>query len=331
MNRNIGITAAVVVAAIVGIGIFFSSDILQETSQQEIDLIMNMWAGYGHAIIADDRGFFKDSGVPVNLKVVKEYPDMITIFLDGEYDGFFGVYSDVILLSNQGAPLKVVYVVDYSNGGDVIISKPQIRAVADLKGKTIAIEEYNSFSHLFLFDLLTRNGLTESDVTLVEIPAHQVLDALDSGIIDAGHTWEPTQSEALAKGYRLLATSADTPGIITDVLAFKKSVVEKRPDDIKKIILAMDRALEYRDTAPLRSYKIMSDATGVLPSSLKKSIQGSSFPDLNENKEAFTELEKSTSLFYSGKIISDFFVDKGIISAPINLKDLLATEIISDL
>ena len=331
MNRNIVIISGVVIASLVGIGFFTFEYMFQETSQKEINLIMNVWAGYSHAIIADEKGFFKDSGVPVNLKVVKEYPDMISIFSDGEYDGFFGVYSDVILLSNQGAPLKVVYVTDYSNGGDVVISKPQIRAVADLKGKTVAIEKYNSFSHLFLFDLLTRNGLTESDVTLVEIPAHQVLDALDSGIIDAGHTWEPTQSEALAKGYRLLATSADTPGIIIDVLAFKKSVVEERPDDMKKIIIAMDRALEYRDKASLSSYKIMSDATGALPSSLKKTVQGNTFPDLEENKEAFTESEKLTSLFYSGKIISDFFVDKGIISAPINLKDLLATEIIRGL
>ena len=182
-----------------------------------------------------------------------------------------------------------------------------------------------------MLDLLSSNGLTESDVILVEIPAHQVLDALDSGIIDAGHTWEPTQSKALAKDYRLLATSADAPGIITDVLAIKKSIVEERPDDIKKIIIAMDMALEYRDKELLRSYKIMSDATGSLPSSLKKAVQGNTFLDLEENKEAFTESEKLTSLFYSGKIISDFFLEKGIISSPINLKDLLATEIIMEL
>ena len=137
--RNIGIASVAIV--LVGIGVFFSSGITQETPQKEINIIMNVWAGYIHATIADERGFFKDSGVPVNLKIVKEYPDMITLFLDGKYDGFFGVYSDVILINYQGIPLKVVYVTDYSSGADVIISQPQIRTVADLKGKTISIEE----------------------------------------------------------------------------------------------------------------------------------------------------------------------------------------------
>ena len=66
MNRNTGIVAVLVVVVIVGISIFFSSGIVQETSQESINLIMNVWPGYALAVIADERGIFEDNGVITN-------------------------------------------------------------------------------------------------------------------------------------------------------------------------------------------------------------------------------------------------------------------------
>ena len=327
--RNIVITAAVVIAFAVGISIFFSSGIVQEISQEPINLIMNVWPGYGYAVIAEELEFFEDNGVQVKVKVVKEYPESQRSFLDDGYDGVFIVYSDVILLNSKGIPLQVVYVTDYSNGGDVIVSKADITTVADLKGKTVSVEEFNSFSHLFLLDLLRRNGLTESDVTLVEIPAHQVVAALDSGVIDAGHTWTPTQSKAIAKGYRLLATSAETPGIITDVLAFKKSVVEKRSEDIRKVVKSLNQAYRFQNTDENTALNIMSERLEVYPRELKEVLEGIKQLDLEENKEAFTPSTEFTSLYVSGEYILNIFEENGVITNPIDIEDILAPEIVN--
>ena len=53
------------------------------------------------------------------------------------------------------------------------------------------------------------NGLNESDVKIVPFPASKVPELLSSGAIDAGQTWEPYQSQALAAGYQLLSSTAD--------------------------------------------------------------------------------------------------------------------------
>ena len=327
--RNIAITAAVVIAFAVGISIFFSSGIVQETSQEPINIIMNVWPGYGYAVIADERGFFEDNGIQVNVKVVKEYPESLRRFLDDGYDGVFIVYSDVILLNSKGIPLQVVYVTNYSSGGDVIVSKADITTVADLKGKTVSVEEFNSFSHLFLLDLLRRNGLTESDVILVEIPAHQVVAALDSGVIDAGHTWQPTQSKAIAKGYRLLATSTETPGIITDVLAFKKSVVEDRSEDVRKVVKSLDEAYRFQNTDENTALSIMSERLEVYPGELKEVFEGIKQLDLKENKEAFTSSTEFTSLYLSGEFILNIYEENGVITNHIDIEDILAPEIVN--
>lgn len=302
-----------------------------EEEAEPIKIGMNVWPGYAHAIIAAERGFFKEDGLNVDINVVKEYSDNVQLFEDENLDGIFEVYTDAITQAAKGIPLKVVYVSDFSSGGDVVISKPEIRTVADLKGKIISVEEFNGFSHIFVLELLRKSGLQESDVTLVELLAHEVANALESGTIDAGHTWEPTQSEAIAKGNRLLATSADTPGIITDVLVFRKEFVEKRPNDVKKIVKNLFKALEFLDTDENAAFAIMAEGTGVTPGSLKEGILGVKHLNLQENKQAFTQSEGTTSLYTSGKFISDFFVENGVISKPVNVGDILAPEIVNNL
>jgi len=236
-----------------------------------------------------------------------------------------------MLLTSQGLPLKIVYISDFSKGGDVLVSKLDIKTIADLKGKKIGVNALDGFDHYFLLYLLKQNGLDVSDVKLIEIPAHEVLDALESGIIDAGQVWEPYQSQIIASGYRLLASSADAPVAITDVLIFHAKFVEERPEDVKKVVKALFRALEFRDNNEIESYKIMSEALAVSPSSLKVTIEGNVFPNLEENKAAFSRSDQPTSLYNTGEVITNFFIEKGVYDEPINVDKILATEIINEI
>ena len=150
--------------------------------------------------------------------------------------------------------------------------------------------------------------------------------------IDAGQTWEPYTSEALANGFRLLATTADAPGIVTDVLMAKSDTLDRRGPEIRALLKGLFRALEYRDQNESDAYAIMSAATGVAPGKLKAVIkEGNIFPGLSENKSAFTPSNDPKSLFNSGKFISDFFMGKGLISEPIDLQSVNHSEIVDSL
>ena len=236
-----------------------------------------------------------------------------------------------MLLSAQGVPLRIVYIADFSNGGDVIISRLDIKTVSGLKGKRISVDKLNGFNHIFLVELLRLNGLAETDVTIVPLPASQVPEALEVGSISAGQTWEPYQSQAMAKGYRLLASTRDAPGIVTDVLMFRSDVIEKRPEDVRKFVKCLFRALRFRATNENEAYAIISKAYNVPPGSLKRTIQGNIFPDLDANIRAFEKTEELTSLFRIGGIISDFFLEKGCIEKPVDLDKLHAPEIVRGL
>jgi len=316
----------------IGISFFFSSNISQSIFQNEpVKITMHKWPGYTHSYIAQEKGFFEDEGVNVELVLIENIDDSLQYFKEGKADAAFGLQSDAMLLSAAGVPLKIVYVADFSNGGDVIVSKLDIKTITDLKGKTISVDKLNGFNHIFLIELLEMNGLVESDVKIIPIIASEVPDALKNGLIDAGQTWEPYQSHAIANGYRLLATSADAPGVITDVLIFHSKFIEERPDDVKKVLRGLFRALEFRDTNQNESYHIMSNAFKMSPASLKVTVEGNIFPNLKENNEAFADSGQPTSLYTSGKIISDFFIEKEIINEPINTDKILATEIVREI
>ena len=128
-----------------------------------------------------------------------------------------------------------------------------------------------------------------------------------------------------------MASTEDAPGIVTDVLMFKTEFVKRRPEDVRKVVKALFRALEFREAEEILSYSMMSKATGVPPGSLKGTVRGNIFPDLEGNIAAMTKSDQPTSLYASGQIISAFFVEKGLIEQALAIGDILAPDIVQGL
>ena len=286
VNRNF--VVVILVVAIVAVGAYLLRPATSPPKGEPFKVTMHLWPGYYHSFIAREKGFFEEEGVNVELKIVEDIDANLRAFVDGKADAAFGLQSDAMLMAAGGIPVKIVYIVDYSNGGDVVISHPNIRTISDLKGKRIGVDKLNGFNHVFMAELLRINGLTEDDVEILPVSASSVPKALAEGRIDAGQTWEPYTSEALANGYRLLASTADAPGIVTDVLMARSDTVERRAPEIRALLKGLFRALDYRDRNESDAYAIMSAATGVAPGKLKDVIGGQHFsrPDGKQERAA---------------------------------------------
>ena len=63
--------------------------------------------------------------------------------------------------------------------------------MADLKGKTVAVNGFETSGHLWLKTALEKAGLAESDVTIVPIPFPAMAESLRSGKIDVGEFPQP--------------------------------------------------------------------------------------------------------------------------------------------
>ena len=112
----------------------------------------------------------------------------------------------------------------------------------------------------------------------------------------------------------------------------KTDVIVRRKEDVRAVVKALFKALEFRTTNESLSYAIMSEATGVHPGALRDVIQGGNiFPNLEENKQAFINSDRPTSLYKSGRFISDFFIRHEVIDNPINLEEIHAPGIANEL
>ncbi len=298
-----------------------------------VRISINIWPGYAFAFIAKEKGFFKKNNVDVELVLETSILDSLKLFKNGDVDGCFDVFPDIVMTNLEGISAKVVYIADYSISGDVIVGKPDIRSLSDLKGKKVSFVGVDTFSNIFVFDAISRVGLMEYDLNFANIKAHDVLEALETGMIDAGHTWEPTLSKALNKGYKVLANASDCPGIIIDVLAFKKEFIEKRPEDVNAVIKSLIQARNYLENNKEESLKIMASCLNITQEEVNMGINGVFLPDLEENIKlmSFTEVKGSISLIESTKIIMDYYINRGQALTLIRPDEIICNKFISGL
>ncbi len=299
--------------------------------KQAIKISINIWPGYAHAFIAQEKGVFEKNGVEVELVLKKQITESTQLYRDVEVDGVFTLVPDVVMFNSEGIRTKIIYVADYSDTGDVIIGRPEYSSLADLKDKIVSFEGVNTFSHMFVLKALEKAGLRESDVRFENIPAHDVLAALEEGRIDAGHTWEPTKSQALRKGYKILGKAGDVPGIITDVLAFNSKIIKERPTDIQRIAKSILEARDFLYTNRAEAIAIMAKAENMTEEEMADGVDGVRHPDLKENVEAMKKTEKSTSIYYIGEYVAGFFLNRGQLSQKPNLDEIIEPRFINEL
>jgi len=324
MNRKLIIILFMVIVLIVGLIAISAFKPHQE--QEPIKLAISFWSGDSHAFIAQELGIFKKNGVDVQLIYLKDYPDILTAYQDQKVDGIFGTITDAIYYDSTIYPSKVIYITDYSDTADVIVGN--IKSLDEMKGKTISVESINSYSHIFVLAALEKHGLTEDDVFFKSIPAHQVAEALIDGTIDAGHTWEPTTTDALNHGYNIVFSAGDIPWLITDTLMVNETILEERPDDIKNIVKSLVEAQEYRDLHREKALEIMSRAQNVTISDLEKGFVGIQTMDLAGNYNAFYN---STEIKESFEFISQFYLKRGQISTIPTFDEIMEGKFIKEL
>lgn len=289
----------------------------KDVMRAPVKIGVDVFPGWAHVFIAQEKGIFKKNGVEVEIVLNKDYLEVQKSFIDGKVDGAFMVYADSVFTNDQSVPLKVVYISDQSVKGDVFVALPEIANFSDLKADTrrkIAVEGINTFSHLFVLSVLQKNGINEGDVLFENVGAQQLVEALEKGQVAAGHTYGLGKTLAQQKGYKVLAYAGDVQGIITDVLAFNSKVIQERPEDIRKIVRSLFEAKAFQATNREEALQILARAIGDTPESIAEGIDAVQYFNTKENVEAMHPSEALTNLFGSGKLIAQFFIDRGQIA-----------------
>jgi NitT/TauT family transport system substrate-binding protein len=276
------------------------------------------WPGWTCWDIVQQKGFFAKHHCNVKLVWFANYTDSLNAFAAGQVDSNCQTWSDSMGPIASGVPSKVVLINDNSAGNDAIIAKAGITSVKQLRGKNVATE-LGTCDQFLLDKALEANGMTENDIHYINIKVQDCPAAMVAGKIDACVVWEPNKSQLLhaMKGSHDIYDSKRIPGLIPDLLVFKKSVADSRPQDIQNIVDAWYDMMAWWRAHPQEAVKIMAKRTDSPVAFYESFITGTRIFDAPEALGAFTASSKITSLYTSGGQICKFLLQtKQIESMP---------------
>nr|WP_051123220.1 ABC transporter substrate-binding protein [Paenisporosarcina sp. HGH0030] len=292
-------------------------------SGEPLKVTLPTWTGYGPLFLAKEKGFFEKNGLDVELSIIEGLGERKAALAGGKIDGMATALDVQVTLAGADIPVQVVWLLDDSYGGDGILVKSDINDVKDLKGKQVAFE-VGSTSQMLALTALEQGGLTEDDITVVQMSAGDAGAAFAAGKVDAAVTWEPWLTKGAEANGKVLLTTKDLPGIILDTVAFKEDVIKDRPEDIKAFVKAMGEAMDYWKENEKEANEIMAKGLNIDVKEFEATVTGLKFFTKEDNAKLFgTESEKG-SIYQSAENAIQFYKDQDMLE-----KDLKADDVVN--
>jgi NitT/TauT family transport system substrate-binding protein len=202
-----------------------------------------LWAIY----VAIHKGFFATEGIDLELNFAQSGAAVTQQLTAASLDVALSVgITDPIHAIDKGAPLALIRIVGNA-APYVLIGKPGLKTIADLKGKTISVGGVNDITMVYFERMMVANGLQKGDYDTISAGvAAARYAALKAGVADAAVVLPPLNFQAVAAGYVTLGLAAD---YVKD-LPFTGMAVNKRwaaanVPVAKRILAATDKSIGW--------------------------------------------------------------------------------------
>jgi NitT/TauT family transport system substrate-binding protein len=288
------------------------------------------WIGYSGYYVALKQGLFAQAGLNNKDVVLKSPTDLITALLAKQIDIAWMTSADAILTSAQDPSLKIVYLVDYSDGADGILGR-NITTPRDLRGKVLARENLLA-GKLLLQTYLKQGKLTESDLKIKELDFAAAATAFASKQVDLAVTFEPFLTKSAKQGGGKVIFSTKGTNLIADVLVVREKLLQTRKQEIQTYIKIIDKAVKLVNAGDLAALKIVGDKMGgVTVADVQEQLKGVKVFDLASNKAIGFEKSNPNSLIGNLDLTAKAAVDFKMIPKPIKIESLYDDSIVKSL
>ena len=178
----------------------------------------------------------------------------------GEAHMFVTFVPSLVSRLDAGDPL--VFLAGSHVGCFELFGAERVRAIRDLRGKTVAIAEEGSPEHLFLSVVLAHVGLDpRRDVRWAMHPAAEAIKLLSAGKIDAFVSFPPIGQELRARkiGHSILNSTLDRPWsqYFCCMIAANRDFVGQRPVATKRAVRAIVKSLNLCALEPERAARLL--------------------------------------------------------------------------
>jgi NitT/TauT family transport system substrate-binding protein len=241
-----------------------------------------VWIGYEPLFLARDLGFLD----PRRLRLVEMPSNTSSLMLlaTGDLEAATLTLDECLLAREGGVDLRVILVFDYSAGADVVMARPEIVRLKDLKGRRIGIEE-TAASGLVLAKLLEHARLAPLDVEKVALTSGRQIEAYRNNQVDALVSWEPFATQLETHGARRLFDSRAIPGLLVDVLVARTDALDAAPDNFRELVARHFQAQEHLHSVPDDALRHMAPRLRLSDADMRTALQGIRMLDRNANRD----------------------------------------------
>ncbi|HEY7068048.1 MAG TPA: ABC transporter substrate-binding protein [Chloroflexota bacterium] len=208
---------------------------------------------------AKDEGFFTKYGLDVDLLPISGGEQVVSTLVSGEVPLTTIAATPLVNAGLSGADL--VYVAAYSYWLRFFLyARPEYTAVAQLRGKQIAITGRAGVVRKSAEIVLTRNGLDpERDATLMATGnVTNSMAALLSGAVDGAMLSPPGMFRAQDGGMRLLADTTEYHYPSLAGVVVSRAWMARNEDLVRRAIQALGEGLAYVHTQPERTKALIA-------------------------------------------------------------------------
>lgn len=303
-------------AALLFLGLFTGCD--QGEKAPILRIGTNIWPGYDPIYLSRDFGYLDD--LPVTLVEYSNTTDVMRNYNNGAIQAATVTLDEALFLSRHNPELRIVLVMDYSSGGDVLMAKPQFHSLEELKDRRIGVE-YNALGAFVLSRALETAGIDPEEVTVVPMVIDQHEEAYLAGKVDAVVTFEPVRTKLLEAGAAILFDSSQIPGEVVDVLVVNKNYMTSHPRVVRGLLDAWFRALKTMKAQPEKAAELVSRRLEIPAPEVPGLYKGLSFPSRKENLEMLTG--NAPQLAKNARKLFDFMHPRGLLPPGSRCCDLI--------
>src|SRR6266536_436133 len=197
------------------------------------------------AQVAVAKGFFKDENLdPLLIQMRSQVT--VPALLSGEVNYTLS-FGNIIAGAMQGMPFKILAVLT-DKPLHHIVARPEIKTIADLRGKRIGAQRIGGSDQLAAEAILQAKGLDLKELQFVTLGADEPVRAemLRKGLVDAICVAPPGPNRLAREGFNILGGPKDLKiGSPISAVAATDSRIKNNRDETKKVLRAVVRGLRF--------------------------------------------------------------------------------------